>query len=245
MIVSIILPYYKKKKFVEKSIRSILNQTFQKFELIIIYDDEDYKDFEFIKNFENIDKRIKVVKNTRNIGAGKSRNKGIKLSKGKYVAFIDSDDYWYKKKLFHQVGFMEKNNFNATHTSFNIVDEKDKILSFRKARDLNYKDLLKSCDIGLSTVVIKKKLLNMQNPFPNLKTKEDYVLWLKISKQGQIFKSVDKKLANWRKTSGSLSSSIIQKLSDSIRVYHKHEKLGYLKSLIRTTILSINYLKKK
>ena len=80
---------------------------------------------------------------------------------------------------------MKKNNYPASHTSYKIINSKNKLISVRYAKTLNYKNLLLSCDIGLSTVVVTKKLLNnFKKPFPNIKTKEDFVLWLKITKKG-------------------------------------------------------------
>ena len=125
---------------------------------------------------------------------------------------------------------MEKNKISISHTSYNIINEFSKKISFRKAKNLKYKDLIYSCDIGLSTVMIKKKLL-LKNHFPKLKTKEDYVLWLKLSKKGHIFYSINEKLVLWRQTPNSLSSSILQKLFDGYRVYRTYLKFSFVKSL--------------
>ena len=244
MYVSVIMPYYKNRKYVKKSILSVLNQSFKNFELIIIFDDTNEEDLKFLNSFKKIDKRIKIIKNEKNIGAGLSRNFGIEVSKGKYISFLDSDDFWHKNKLKTQINIMKRKKINITHTSYNIVDVKNKYLSHRTAHNLKYNDLIRSCNVGLSTVVINKKILNKSMRFPNLKTKEDYVLWLKLSKSGITFYGVDKLLANWTDTPSSLSKSVIQKLKDSIRVYYFYEKLNIFYSLYRTLILSINYLKK-
>ena len=153
------------------------------------------------------------IYNSKNIGAGQSRNKAINISKGKYIAFLDSDDQWKKNKLSEQIKTMEKKKYLATHTSYKIVDLKNKNLSKRIAKNLDYIKLLKSCDIGLSTVVLSKKIINnFSKPFPPLKTKEDYVLWLKITKKGIIFYGINKTLTIWKNNPNSLSKSVYHTL---------------------------------
>ncbi|MDA9629848.1 glycosyltransferase, partial [Candidatus Pelagibacter sp.] len=163
---------------------------------------------------------------------------------GNYIAFLDSDDIWSKDKLKKQIGFMNSKNILISHTSYKIIDEKDKFISLRNARDLNYNQLIKSCDIGLSSVMIKKNL-KLSIKFPNLTTKEDYVLWLKITKLGYKIFALKKPLACWRNTKNSLSSSFIQKLLDGYRVYNIYEGKNRITSLINLLYLSINYIKKK
>ena len=221
-LVSIIMPYFKKKNTIAESIDSILSQTYKNFELLIIYDDEDQKDLNFIKEKIQNEKRIRLIVNQKNLGAGFSRNVGIKNSKGNYIAFIDSDDTWNKEKLEKQLNFMKKNNYEITHTSYEIIDLENKTLSYRKARDFkNFESLLKSCDIALSTVLIDRKILDEDIKFPNLKTKEDFVLWLKFLKKNYKIFSINTDLTSWRKLNNSLSSSTLQKLIDGFNVYHK------------------------
>ena len=97
-LISVIMPYYKKKQFVKKSIESVLNQTYSNFEIIIIYDDTDIEDLNYINEIKKIDKRIKIIQNEKNVGAGYSRNIGISESRGDYIAFLDCDDCWHKRK---------------------------------------------------------------------------------------------------------------------------------------------------
>jgi teichuronic acid biosynthesis glycosyltransferase TuaG len=244
-LISVIMPYYKKKFFVKSAINSILSQTYKKFELIIIYDDEDQTELKLLKKISIKDKRIKLLINKKNIGAGQSRNKAIEISKGKYLAFIDSDDLWVTKKLEKQYIFMKKNNYCATHTSYKIINSNNRILAYRKARDFKkLNSLLKSCDIGLSTVLIKKKILGKKLRFANLKTKEDFVLWLKILNSKNEIMSLDEPLTKWRKLENSLSSSIFQKLIDGFSVYNKYMKINVFKSLYFVACLSLNFIRK-
>ena len=244
-LVSVVSPYFKKKIFIKKTIDSILNQTYSNFELIIIYDDTDQDDYKYIKKISKVDKRIKVIKNSKNLGAGESRNIGINYSKGKYIAFIDSDDLWHKRKLEKQLTFMIDGAHDISHCTYEIINKKDEVIGKRIARNfLNYNSLLKSCDIGLSTVVLKKKLLNNNLKFPKLKTKEDFVLWLKLLKKNNTIMGLNESLVYWRKLENSLSSSLFQKLFDGFRVYNKYMNYNYLKSLYLLSCLCFNFFKK-
>ena len=97
--VSVIIPYFKKRNYIKKTIDSITNQTYKKLEIIIIYDDEDHSDLKLIRKLKSLDKRIKLIINTKSLGAGRSRNIGINSAKGKFIAFLDADDLWKKKKI--------------------------------------------------------------------------------------------------------------------------------------------------
>ena len=242
-LVSIIIPYFKKKNQIRQTINSILKQKYKKFEILIIYDDTNHSELKFLRKNFSKEKKVKIFINKKNIGAGLSRNLGIKMSRGEYIAFIDADDLWTPSKLEKQIKFMKKKDINISHTSYSIIDEFNKKISFRKANNIDFDNLLKSCDIGLSTVIIKKKILK-DNLFVNLKTKEDYVLWLKLSQKGHRFYALNKELTLWRKTPGSLSSSTLQKLFDGYRVYNKFLGYNSLLSLIKLIQLSLNYLKK-
>ena len=244
--ISIIIPYFNKKQFIKKTLKSILNQSYANFEIIIIYDDQSKKDLEYIKSLKVLDKRIKIIINKKNIGAGLSRNRGILKSQGKYIAFIDADDTWHRSKLSLQLKLMKKKNYDITHTSYNIVSFNGKKISTRKARDITkLEDLLKSCDIGLSTVMLRKKILNSKLKFASIKTKEDFVLWLRILQKNYKIYALYKNLTSWTKSKNSLSSSIVQKLVDGYRVYYKHLNKNMFVSIYLLFCLSLNYLLKK
>ena len=245
MQVSIIMPYFNKKKFIKASIDSVLMQSFQNFEIIIIYDDINLDDYQFIKNFEKLDNRIKVIKNMHNLGPGLSRNKGIEVSTGEYIAFLDCDDIWEKDKLKYQIDFMLQNKYILTFSSYNIINSKDKLIGNRKAKKtISYNDLIWSCDIGLSTVIIKKNVFNDYCRFPDLKTKEDFVLWLKLTQKNQNFFGLDKSLTKWRKLDKSQSSNLFQKMRDGFKVYNNYLKFNKIRSLYHLFILSVNFLRK-
>lgn len=241
-LVSIIIPYFKKKDYILDAINSILNQTYQNFEIIIVYDDIDKSELSLIYKIQKVDNRIKVLINKKNLGAGLSRNYAIKNSNGKYIAFLDADDIWNVEKLKKQVNIMEKKNLSITHTSYVILDKNNNHANIRLAKNLDYKKLLKSCDVGLSTVMIKKDLFSKKNKFSNMKTKEDYVLWLSLTKSGYIFYPIKEILTSWRISQNSLSSPILRKLIDGFNVYYKYMKFSFIKSIFLLLQLSLNYL---
>ena len=243
--ISIIIPYYKKKKYFKETIKSILNQTYKKYEVIIVYDDKSLDDLNFVKCAINKIKRKKIIINKKNYGPGISRNIGILKSKGSFIAFCDADDIWSKNKLLIQLEFMFKNNLMISHTNYFVINENSKIIGkFDVKKKLSYEDLLKSCDIGLSTVIVKKKLL-INNKFNNSRTKEDYFLWLKIVKKTKFIYGLSKYLSSWRKTKNSLSSSVFQKLLDAFKLYRIYLKKDIVTSIIMSIRLSVYAINKK
>ena len=238
--ISIIIPYFKKIDFIDSTLKSIYSQTYKNFEIIIIYDDPTKIDLNALKK-KIKNKNVKLIINKKNIGAGLSRNKASTQAKGKYLAFIDADDIWEKNKLKYQLKFMKKNDYDFSFTSHSILNSENKKVGKIKAKKiLTYNDLIKSCDIGLSTVVIKKKIF-LRYLFSKNKTKEDYSLWLRLSKDIYL-RGLDKDLVKWRKVKNSLSSNFYQKIKDAFLIYFSQEKQGILKSIKSVFILSLNYL---
>ena len=152
--------------------------------------------------------------------------------------------YGKKNKLKKQLKFMTENKISVSHTSYEIIDKFGKKIGQRNAKEyLDYNSILPSCDIGLSTVIIEKKILK-NFKFPSTKTKEDYILWLKLTKKKYNFYGYQNSLTKWRKLDNSLSSSTYQKLVDGFKVYNKYLKLNLIISFIYLIRLSINFLLK-
>ena len=244
-LVSIIIPYYRKKLFFEKTIDSINSQTYKNFEIILIYDDNNRSDLLFVEKILKKIKNKKIIVNKKNLGVGISRNRGINKSKGKFLSFIDADDVWNRNKLKKQIKFMKKNSLDFSYSNYSIINEKGILIKkIKSPKTIKFKNLLFSCDIALSSVTIKSNLLKNEK-FSNIKTKEDYLLWLKLSQKNIKMMGIRENLIFWRKTNNSLSSSIVQKFKDAFLVYNKYLKLNFLVSIVLIFFLSINSIIKR
>jgi teichuronic acid biosynthesis glycosyltransferase TuaG len=199
----------------------------------------------FVKKIINNRKNTILIINKKNYGVGFSRNIGINRSKGFYIAFLDCDDVWKKNKLRNQVNIMNKMKLDFSYTSYSVINENNNFLYNVPAKDfLTHANLLRSCDIGLSTVMIKRQILK-KFKFSRMKTKEDYLLWLQISKNDILIYGVKKYLSLWRKCNNSLSSDIFQKIKDAFNIYYRHEKQGFVRTLLSIIVLSFFAYKKK
>ena len=243
-LVSVIIPYYKKINHIKKTLNSVLDQTFQDFEIIIIYDDVNLNDLNFIEELVKNNRKIKLIKNAKNLGAGLSRNIGIQNSTGKIIAFLDSDDYWDANRLEKQIKFMMDNNYKFTFCNYKKVINNKKINVLSKKKAISYKQLLNDCEIGLSTVFLDRDIIE-ENLFPPLKTKEDYVAWLKITKKNVCAYNFSESLVEWNYSEKSLSSNFFQKLQDGFKVYFIYQDMSFLKSLFYLLLLSLNSIKRK
>tara|TARA_B100000767_G_C19746667_1_gene528854 strand:+ start:1255 stop:2007 length:753 start_codon:yes stop_codon:yes gene_type:complete len=241
-LISIVITYYKKKFFLDKTLKSILKQTYNNYEIVFIYDDKDLKDLKYVNKLLLRFKKSRLIINKKNLGVANSRNIAIKYCKGSYLAFIDSDDLWKKNKLSNQLNFMQKNSHLFSFTSYSVISEKGKIIKKRKVfQDANYYNLYWSNFIGLSTVMVSKKIFT-KIYFPNLTTQEDFALWLKLIRQGVKLKHFKQTLSFWRKTKNSLSSNIIRKFKDAFKLYYLYEKKNFIFSIYSVLVLSYNKL---
>src|SRR5699024_3619566 len=217
--------------YINETIESVLNQTYKNWELIIVDDCSTDSTEEIIKDYVLNDSRIKYCKLTKNSGAAVARNKGIELSKGKYLSFLDSDDIWNKKKLSIQIKYMEENDINFTCTSYNKISESgeplNQIISPNSISD--YDGILKK-NPGNSTVIYNCHALG-KFKIPNIKKRNDYVLWLKVIKKAKYLYGIKETLSSHRLREGSLSSEKISLIKYHWIVYRKYEGLSVGKSI--------------
>ena len=243
--VSIIFPCFNSSNTISQSIHSVLNQTYENWELIIIDDFSYDNTFNIINEFATKDHRIVVIKNNRNMGVAFTRNTGIDRASGKFISFLDSDDYWSKNKLEVQLGIMIKNNYNLTFTSYYRVDINDKIISKVSIyqKNIGFSDLLKGNVIALSSSMICSDIVKK---FSFKKVgHEDYLFWLNILQKPIIGYSINSFLTYYRVHHNSLSGNKLKAVRYTWNIYRNHLKFSYLKSLYYFVIHIYNSIKKR
>lgn len=230
-IVSIITPVYNAEKFLSETIESVLNQGYKSFEFLLVDDCSSDRSAEIIKKYSEKDSRIKYIKLSENSGAAVARNTGIEAAKGRYIAFIDSDDLWYPEKLQKQLDFMNATNEGFTYTNFEHITEEGKVLTSPSLpKKLNYSGLLKNTAIACSTVVIDRDIIG-DFRMPLVRKGQDTATWLRILREHDNAYLLDEVLNQYRGREGSLSSDKIGALKRTWNTYKKLEKLPLHKAV--------------
>ncbi|MBQ3583099.1 MAG: glycosyltransferase [Lachnospiraceae bacterium] len=245
-LVSIIMPSYNSEKWIKESIESVQAQTYDNWELIISDDASTDKTVEIVEKEAETDSRIRVLKSDNNQGAAKARNRALKRAKGRYIAYLDSDDLWVPEKLERQLKYMKKKNYAMCYTSYDIINGDGE---FRKTihipASITYDGYLKrpvtcSNTIVLDRAVIDDKLMIM----PNIRRGQDGATWLQILKTGVVGHGLDETLAKYRRHEGSLSNNKIKAVKRIWYLYRKVEKLPFLYSCRCFISYAINATKK-
>lgn len=226
-LVSIITPCYNSSRFLFQSIESVLAQTYQNWEMIIIDDGSTDNSVEIIENFIDSDIRIKLIKSKRRGSIANARNKAIEMASGRYISFLDSDDMWLPKKLEKQIDFMRENEVALSYSSYYLIDTEGNTKGIFIPKDAaTYKDLLKTCCIGNLTatydvdIIGKRYMKNVGH--------EDYALWLNILKEIDMAKGLREPLAKHRIHNKSASSNKAKAACWQWNIYRNIERLGLL-----------------
>lgn len=245
-LVSIVTPVYNSARFISETIDSIQSQTYSNWELLLIDDCSSDNSYEIIKNYMKDDDRIKYIKLEKNSGAAVSRNTGIKNAKGRFIAFVDSDDLWQSKKLEIQVKYMLKNKIAFSFTSYRYMKE-DGTLTNKIAKapnKINYNGLLKNTIIGCSTVLIDRYIMG-DFTMPLVRRGQDTATWLQLLKREKYAYGINEALVNYRLVGNSISSNKIKALKRTWNTYRNVEKLGLLKSSYVFCFYVFNAIKKR
>ena len=233
-LVSIIMPTYNCGKYIEQSINSVISQTYKNWELIIIDDCSTDNTIDIVNKFK--DKRIKFLQNPKNSGAAISRNYGLREAKGKWIAFLDSDDLWKSQKLEKQIKFMIENSYYFSYTNYIEIDENSK-QNGRKVtgpKKITRTGMYNYCWPGCLTVMYDVEKIGLIQ-IEDIKKNNDYAMWLKAIKKADCY-LLNENLAKYRRgRTGSISNhKAINLIKYHYLLYRNGEKQNVILSVFNT-----------
>jgi glycosyltransferase involved in cell wall biosynthesis len=228
ILISIVTPSYNSEKFISQTIESVVFQTYQNWEMIIVDDCSTDESFTIAKLYSVGDARIKLFQMNKNSGTAACRNKAIELSNGQYLAFLDSDDLWFPQKLEKQLRFMQEHDCDFSFTEYEHIDEDGKKIG-RKSKvikKLTYKKMLLHCFTGCLTVMYIQDI-NNKIYGPYLKNTEDWALFLEVLKHKKKAFGYFECLAKYRIRHNSLSRNKLRKLHSYFQMMtiYEHENI--------------------
>lgn len=232
-LVSIIMPAYNCMEYIAQSIRSVQNQTYRNWELIVADDNSTDGTVDTVRSIAADDNRIQLLETDINLGPAAARNRAINAARGDYIAFLDSDDIWFPDKLRRQISFMEQTGYDFTYTAYEKINERSEKMGIvvSAPKSVNYSSMLYRGDpIGNLTVVYDATKLG-KFYVPDIKKRNDFALWLKIMHACECAYGLNEVLASYRVRSGSISSMRKSKLLKYYwKLYHDIEKLSNVKA---------------
>ena len=229
-VVSVVIPVYNASRFLRETINSVLQQTLSDFELILVNDASTDDSLAVAEEFRK-DSRVRVITLAENLGVANARNVGIATARGRYIALLDSDDYWEPEKLELQISLMEREKADIVYCSFDLVDEKDDRMGtpFLVPRSTSYNEMLTRCVFNCCTSVFRASLLK-KHPFRTDQFHEDYVLWMELMALPVKAVGVPKILAHNRQRNGSKSHNKLYAAMKRWRIYRDTFGFGFGKS---------------
>lgn len=242
VVVSVIIPAYNCQNTLKKAIDSALIQEIPL--EVIVLDDCSKEDLApVMEEYEN-DARVIYVKNPVNLGVAATRNKGISLAKGEYIAFLDSDDWWLPGKLIHQLHRMKKDGTVISSTGRQLRSfEGDDLGKYIPVREfVTYRDLLKHNSINCSSVVVKKSVIE-EFPMNHDECHEDYITWLLILRKYGRGSGINEPYLQYRMSRDSKSGNKLKSAGMTFQVY-RHMGYGFVKSCLCFCSYALNGVKK-
>ncbi len=241
--ISIITPCYNSSAYISETINCVLNQTFQDWEWIITDDQSKDNSVAIINQFQ--DERIKVIQSKENGGAGHARNLSLQEAKGRYITFLDADDYWEPNFLEEMISFMQKENAELAYSNYARCDEnlEPKIADFLADTEVTFNNLLKTCRLSLLSSMYDSKRVGKEY-FPVGSKREDHVMWLNLLKKIPVGKPLPKTMAKYRMHAASVSRKKTNIMVDQYLVYKDYMNFSTLKSMYYTANWAFNGFKK-
>lgn len=244
-LVSVIIPVYNVERFIEKTIMSVIEQTYQNIELILVDDCSPDQSAEIIQRLSAKYPVIRYYRLEQNSGAAVARNKGIELADGQYLAFLDSDDLWKPQKLEMELNVMQQNHAEFVFTAIEMIDEEGSVVKKkRKVRSrIGYRFLLTNTMIATSSVLLDISRIG-KFEMPLLRSGQDYATWLMLLRNGRVAYGIDEALTQYRRTENSLSSKKTKNWKKVWKVQVECEQIAPVKAYLNCIGYAFHALKK-
>lgn len=239
--VSVIIPVYNAEKFIANTLDSVLKQTYQDFEIILVDDCSNDLSEEIIASYKKSNEKIVYYRQSINQGAAVARNKALSLAKGRFVAFLDSDDVWCEKKLEKQMEFINRKGCAISCTAMDIMDVRGKQLGgIRNVRhEISYQFLLRNTMIATSTVMIDRNKTGLFE-MPLRRGGQDYATWLMLLRKGNDCCGLNEVLTHYRILPNSLSSNKWKSIKQVWQIQRRGEGVAFLPAVFNVCCFVIN-----
>lgn len=225
-LVSVVIPMYNSSKYITPTIMSALNQTYKDIEVLVIDDCSKDNSIEVVEGLSKKDARVRCIPQGKNGGAAVARNRGLKEAKGRFIAFLDSDDLWAPDKIERQLALMEEKNAVFVFCAYDSVNENDEQVKGKvKIKErVKYKDLLTKTFICTPAAIYDRYYYG-DVEMPLRRTGQDYAFWMVLLKTADAY-GIDEALVHVRRRSGSLSKNKFQNLKDIWEVQTINENIN-------------------
>jgi len=240
--IDIILPNYNSSKYLDYTIRSVINQSYKNWKLIIVDDNSDPKTLAVLKKYSK-KKNIKIYYQKKNRGAAYCRNLALKRCKSKFIAFIDSDDVWHTQKIEKQLNFMKKNNYKFTYTNYTTLNEQKKIKKITIPKIFTFENFVKNTSIATSTMIVERKITN-NIKFTDTKVCEDFFFKCQLLKKTKYAYCLNQYLMKYRIRKDSLQSKKLRNLYWIWKINKIYNKFNFLNNFLSIFFISLNSIKK-
>lgn len=219
-LISVIMPVYNAAGTLHRALRSVLRQTLTDFELILVDDCSTDESADILRSYQALDNRVRIFSTTKNSGPGVARNVGLKNARGRYIAFLDSDDFWMRNKLERQVRIFDNDEVILSYTATVLLNQRGDILGILKGqRKLYLRDMKFANRVTLSSAMFRSKL-NGAEKMPSIRSRQDYAYWIALLRKNHGYISgVPDTLVGYVKMPGSVSSNAWRNVVDTHRMY--------------------------
>lgn len=245
-LISVIVPVYNAASSLHRSLGSVLRQTLTDFELIVIDDCSTDESADILEVYRATDNRVRVFSTTKNSGPGVARNVGLKNARGRFIAFLDSDDFWMRNKLERQIRSFDNDEVILSYTSTILLSPKGNVLGIIGGQNKVYSKHMKFANrVPMSSAMFRKELSGAEK-MPGIRSRQDYAYWLTLLRRNHGYiAGVPDELVGYVRMPGSVSSNAWRNVVDTFRMYVSEVDMGPLQAAAAVAVFSCLKVRKE